>query len=157
MATFTNLTLAGTVGTNYTLTFASSGLTSAVSNNVTVTVGAANKIALNTGDNQVAAPGGAVAVNPSVLVTDVGNNPVRQFRDLRGSYRRRIGHWPHADHQRERHRDRRKLDLGRGGRRRHHDGDERQPERLAGDLPRDRDPDRLALRGRCGRLHSEER
>ena len=41
-----------------------------------MSVGAASKIAVNAGDNQVASPGSAVAVNPSVLVTDVGNNPV---------------------------------------------------------------------------------
>jgi len=38
VATFSDLTLAGTVGTNYTLNFAASGLTSAISGNVSVTV-----------------------------------------------------------------------------------------------------------------------
>jgi hypothetical protein len=74
-ATFSNLVITGTVG-SYTLTFTPTSLTAATSSAFTLTVGAATKIAANGGDAQVAQPSTAVAVNPSVLVTDVGNNPV---------------------------------------------------------------------------------
>ncbi|HUK76841.1 MAG TPA: invasin domain 3-containing protein [Thermoleophilia bacterium] len=74
-ATFTNLVITGTIG-SYTLTFTPASLTAATSSSFTLNIGAASKIALNAGDNQVAAPSAAVAVAPSVLVTDVGNNAV---------------------------------------------------------------------------------
>ena len=77
VATFTNLTLSGTVGTNYTLQFASSGLTSAISGNVRVTAGAATQIAVNAGDNQTAVAGTCVIPPPSVIVKDANNNPVK--------------------------------------------------------------------------------
>ncbi len=74
-ATFSNLIVTGTTG-SYTLTFTPTSLTAVTSSSFTLGIGAASKIALNAGDNQVASPSTAVAVNPSVLVTDVGNNPV---------------------------------------------------------------------------------
>ena len=75
VAAFTNLAVTGTVG-SYGLTFTPTLLTPATSNVFTLSVGAASKIAVNAGNGQAAAPGTAVAVNPSVLVTDVGSNPV---------------------------------------------------------------------------------
>lgn len=49
VATFTNLTFAGTASTNYTLSFAPpSGLTTAVSNTFTVSVGTATQLVLTT-------------------------------------------------------------------------------------------------------------
>ena len=66
MATFSNLTLAGTAGTDYTLTFAASGLTSAVSGNLTVTFGAAAKLAITTSPAG-GASGGLLATEPVVV------------------------------------------------------------------------------------------
>src|SRR5262249_26244381 len=49
LATFTNLVFAGTAGTNYTLHFTSSpALTATDSGNFTVTLGAANKLGIQT-------------------------------------------------------------------------------------------------------------
>ena len=74
-ASFSNLIITGTVG-SYTLSFTPTGLTKVTSNSFTLAAGAASEIALSTGNNQVAVPSTAVAVNPSVVVTDIGNNPV---------------------------------------------------------------------------------
>ncbi len=76
IAAVTNWTLGTTAGTN-TLTAAATGLSgSPVTFTATGTVGPAAKIAVNAGNNQTAISGTKVAVNPSVLVTDVNGNPV---------------------------------------------------------------------------------
>jgi hypothetical protein len=76
IATFTNLTLAGTAGTNYTLSFTNSGLTSATSGNVTVSAGTATQILANSVTTQNTTVGTAVSTLPSVIVKDASNNPV---------------------------------------------------------------------------------
>lgn len=73
-ATFTNLSIAGTTGAQ-TLTFAATGLTSATAT-VMLTAGTAAMIAVNTGNNQLAIAGAAVATAPSVKVTDANGNAV---------------------------------------------------------------------------------
>ena len=75
LATFSGLTISGAVGA-LTLQFTSPGYSALVSNTITVTAGAANSLALNAGNSQTAAAGAAVAVAPSVLVTDNAGNPV---------------------------------------------------------------------------------
>jgi adhesin/invasin len=76
VATVGSWTLGTLVGTN-TLTASSAGLNgSPVTFTATGTVGQAATIALNAGDNQSAAEGTAVAIDPSVKVTDAGGNPV---------------------------------------------------------------------------------
>ncbi|MEX0720932.1 MAG: invasin domain 3-containing protein, partial [Balneolaceae bacterium] len=80
---FTNLVLAGTVGENYVLTFsdATTGrdvgdlLTSANSDNVTVTVGAAAEMAVSTQPATTVA-GQSIEGAPAVTVTDSESNPV---------------------------------------------------------------------------------
>jgi hypothetical protein len=75
-ATLTTWTLGTAAGTN-TVTATATGLTgSPVSFSVTGTAGAAAKIAVNAGQGQTATAGSAVATAPSVLVTDIDNNPV---------------------------------------------------------------------------------
>ena len=76
VASFTDLTLTGTVGTNYVLRFSGGGLPTVDSSNVTVTPGTATQIALNAGNNQSATAGSAVATVPSVIVKDANGNPV---------------------------------------------------------------------------------
>ncbi|MBA4304736.1 MAG: hypothetical protein C0424_10970, partial [Sphingobacteriaceae bacterium] len=66
-ASFSGLDISGTVG-NRTLSFTSSGLTAATSNNINITAGAATQIAINAGNNQTAVAGAAVATAPSVIV-----------------------------------------------------------------------------------------
>ncbi len=75
VATFSTTGISGTAGTTYTLTFASSGLTSATQN-VTPTTGAATQIAINAGDGQSGTVGTALPNNPSVIVKDAAGNPV---------------------------------------------------------------------------------
>ncbi len=76
IATVTSWTLGATAGAN-TLTATSAGLTgSPATFHATGTAGAAANIALNAGNGQSATVGNAVAINPSVLVTDAGGNPV---------------------------------------------------------------------------------
>ena len=75
VATFTDLSLTGTVG-SYALGFASTGLTSVTSSAITLTAGpAANILALST-PTQSAGVGANVANPPSIQVTDVSGNPV---------------------------------------------------------------------------------
>lgn len=73
LATVGSWTLGPTVGAN-TLTAASAGLT-AVTFTATGVTGAA-RIAVNAGDNQTATVSTAVAVAPSVIISDVNNNPI---------------------------------------------------------------------------------
>lgn len=75
LAAFDGLAITGTVGVR-TLSFASTGLSSAVSTSITVTAGAPIQMAVNAGDGQNAAVGTAVATDPSVVVRDVSGNPV---------------------------------------------------------------------------------
>ncbi len=75
IATFSGLSITGTAG-NHTLSFASAGLSTATSTTVATTAGAAATIAISAGDAQSAVAGTAVAIAPSVLVTDQSNNPV---------------------------------------------------------------------------------
>src|SRR2546422_638332 len=74
-ASFTGLTLTGTVG-SYTLRFESTNLSSATSSAIALSAGAAATIAENGGNGQSATVGNAVATAPSVLVQDGAGNPV---------------------------------------------------------------------------------
>ena len=78
VATFSNLTLAGLINTDYTLTFASGVLTPVVSGTLRVTAGLASKIAATSGapTMQAGTAGASVGILPSVTVTDAGGNPV---------------------------------------------------------------------------------
>lgn len=73
-ATFTNLSISGTVGAR-TLTFSTSGYTS-ITAPVTTSAGAATTIAVDANNNQSATAGAALATPPSVKVTDADANPV---------------------------------------------------------------------------------
>ncbi|NDF69281.1 MAG: hypothetical protein EB143_07210, partial [Actinobacteria bacterium] len=75
VATFTDLTFAGTASSNYTLTFTSGSLTQASSSNVSVTVGTATKLVLTTSAAS-AVYGQAFATQPVVSVQDAGSNVV---------------------------------------------------------------------------------
>jgi hypothetical protein len=75
VATFTDLTFAGTANTNYTLTFASTGFTSQTSNDFSVGVGAATKLVLTT-SAATAKYGQAFTTQPVVQVQDAGSNVV---------------------------------------------------------------------------------
>jgi subtilisin family serine protease len=74
-ATFTELAVSGLAGPR-TLTFTSPNLTAVTSGTVTLSAGVAATIAENGGDGQNAGTGSAVAVPPSVAVTDADNNRV---------------------------------------------------------------------------------
>ena len=75
VATFTNLTFAGTAGTNYRLEFTSFGLTSATSSDFTVSVGAPTHLSITT--QPIGAGAGALlATQPVVNVLDAGDNVV---------------------------------------------------------------------------------
>jgi len=77
IATVSSWTLGATPGSN-TLQATASGLFgSPVSFSATGKVGAATTIAPNGGDGQTATAGTAVAIDPSVLVTDAHGNPVQ--------------------------------------------------------------------------------
>jgi hypothetical protein len=73
VATFTNLTLAGLVNTNYTLTFTRSSLT-AVSSAIQVTPGAVNSISITTQPVAGAASGSLLATQPVVRLLDAQGN-----------------------------------------------------------------------------------
>ena len=75
VATFTNLTFAGTATTNYTLTFAATGYTSQTSSSFSVGVGAATKLVLTT-SAATAKYGQAFTTQPVVKVQDAGSNVV---------------------------------------------------------------------------------
>ncbi|MFN7624987.1 MAG: hemagglutinin, partial [Acidobacteriota bacterium] len=75
VATFSGLTLAGTVGTNYVLRFTSPGLTDVDSGNLTVTPGAAAQLALTTAPAG-SASGTALATQPVVTIRDAQGNTV---------------------------------------------------------------------------------
>jgi hypothetical protein len=73
-ATFTNLIITGTIG-SYTLTFTPTGLTAAVSNSFTLTVGAATKGVLTTQPSG-AVSGAVLTGTPIVQLQDSGGNNV---------------------------------------------------------------------------------
>jgi adhesin/invasin len=76
IATVSNWTLGTVAGTN-TLTATSTGLIgSPVIFTATGTTGAPSTITINGGNNQTAGVGATLPVNPSVLVRDIGGNPV---------------------------------------------------------------------------------
>jgi hypothetical protein len=74
-ATFTDLAISGSVG-DRTLSFSAGSLTPATSGTITLSAGPATQMAINAGNGQSATGGTAVAVAPSVRVTDVNDNPV---------------------------------------------------------------------------------
>ncbi len=76
VATFSGLGLNGVNGTTYTLTFTGGGFTSAASNGITVSTGAANKLVITTQPSTTDASGAALATQPVVKVEDSGGNVV---------------------------------------------------------------------------------
>ena len=80
VATFSNLTLSGTVGTNYILHFASGSLTAADSANVTITAGTANQLAFTTQPDGGTA-GSAWSTQPVVEIRDAQGNRVTGATD----------------------------------------------------------------------------
>jgi hypothetical protein len=75
LATFTGLTLNELVGP-YTLTFSDPGLTSAVSTTITVSAGAAVKLAVTTQPSVTSASGAVLAQQPVVKVEDAAGNVI---------------------------------------------------------------------------------
>src|SRR5207247_2699990 len=78
-ATFTGLTLTGTVG-SYTLSFGATGLTPATAG-ITLSAGTAAAIGANSPTTQSAPAGSAVSSPPSVIVHDGSGNPVQGDRE----------------------------------------------------------------------------
>ena len=77
VATFSGVTLAGVVGTGYTLRFSAAGLTAADAAGVTVSgPGTATQMAVQAGQGQTAPPNTAVPVAPAVVVRDAAGNGV---------------------------------------------------------------------------------
>jgi hypothetical protein len=74
-AVFSNLSIAGTVGTK-AITFSSPGLTSAPANGLSLTAGAPANATASSSLSQSALTGSAVAQLPSITVTDADGNPV---------------------------------------------------------------------------------
>ena len=75
LATFTNLTLAGLVNTDYSLTFTSGGLT-AVSGNIRVTPGAVHALTITTQPVSGASAGSVLTTQPVLSVRDAQGNLV---------------------------------------------------------------------------------
>ncbi len=76
-ATFTNLSITGTLGAR-TLTFTASGLTSATSGAVTLSAGAATQLAITTQPSAAAQSGVAFAQQPVIQLQDASGNAVSQ-------------------------------------------------------------------------------
>src|SRR4030095_11169120 len=74
-ATFSGLALSGPVG-SYTLTFAASGLTSAVSGSIALSAGAAARLIIATQPSSSAQSGVPFAQQPAIQVADGAGNPV---------------------------------------------------------------------------------
>jgi subtilisin family serine protease len=74
-ASFTGLGIRGTIGP-HTLTFAASDLAAVTSGTIDLTSGPAAVVSAREGDQQTAPAGGAVAIPPSVIVSDADNNRV---------------------------------------------------------------------------------
>ena len=81
LATFGDLTFAGTAGTSYTLTFTTTSLGSATSDNFSVGVGAATKLAITT-QASGAAYNEAFTTQPVIEIRDAGNNKVPSAADV---------------------------------------------------------------------------
>jgi hypothetical protein len=77
VATFTNLSITGTVGTR-TLHFSSSGLTSVTSNNINITAGTPTQLTITTQPSSSAQSGVAFAQQPVIQIRDSAGNPVSQ-------------------------------------------------------------------------------
>ncbi|HSR92224.1 MAG TPA: hypothetical protein VLK88_13035 [Gemmatimonadales bacterium] len=77
VATFTNLSLAGTTG-NRTLSFSATGLTGATSASFNLTVGSATALKMVTQPSTSANNGSAFATQPRVRLVDAGGNAVSQ-------------------------------------------------------------------------------
>ncbi len=75
VATFSGLAL-NALASNYTLTFSDGGLTTAVSNTITVSTGAATQLVITTEPSATANSGAALATQPVVKVEDSGGNVV---------------------------------------------------------------------------------
>jgi hypothetical protein len=75
-ATFTNLSIAGTLGAR-TLRFTATGFTSVTSTSIDLGAGPAALVVVNDGNNQSVNAGNPVATSPSVTVTDASGNPVQ--------------------------------------------------------------------------------
>ena len=75
-ATFTDLSISGSVGTR-TLEFSSPGIVTIVSNSVVLGAGPAAAVTINDGDAQSVNAGSVLPTAPSVLVTDASGNPVQ--------------------------------------------------------------------------------
>ena len=75
VATFSGLALNALAGT-YTLTFSDGGLTTAVSNTITVSAGAATQLAITTQPSTTANSGATLGTQPVVKVEDSGGNVV---------------------------------------------------------------------------------
>ena len=75
IATFTNLTLAGTVGTSYKLNFTSTGLTGVSSSSITVTYGTASQLAITTAP-VLSSSGSLMATQPVITIQDAQGNTV---------------------------------------------------------------------------------
>lgn len=75
-AIFSNLSIGGTVGTKG-ITFSSAGLTPAVANGLTLTVGTLSVITATSVTSQSALTSTAVAALPTVHVTDADGNPIQ--------------------------------------------------------------------------------
>ena len=75
MASFAGLSISGPVGI-YSLVFTSPGLAQATSGTINLGAGQAQTIAVLAGNGQSATVGTAVAIAPSVKVTDAAGNPV---------------------------------------------------------------------------------
>ena len=77
VATFTDLSIAGTVG-NRTLSFAATGLTGATSNTIILTAGAPAQLAIVTQPSATAQNGATFDQQPVIQLQDIGGNPVAQ-------------------------------------------------------------------------------
>lgn len=77
VAAFANLALTGTNGT-FTLNFAGGGYTAAVSNNVVLGAGSAQKLAITTQPQTPVQSGDVFSPQPVIQLQDASNNPVAQ-------------------------------------------------------------------------------
>lgn len=75
IATFTNLYLQGTLGNSF-LRFTPTSLTAANADTLTVTIGAATKVAITRAAPSISASGTAFTTQPQVTVQDVGGNTI---------------------------------------------------------------------------------
>jgi len=76
VATFTNLTLSGVVGTNYALRFTSSPLSSVISQTITVSEGVPTALRMVQQPSSAAVSGEILAEQPIVRLVDANDSPV---------------------------------------------------------------------------------